>query len=394
MTRPLHILLGGSDQRNGDYSELQRLAATDGTAEWSGVKTAMRGDRVLIYVGKPEFAVVAVATVQGRPRKGGPGDFPYRVPLGRFRWLHRPLTRRDLQRAFPRWPWIRHTRGKTTVPAAMASRLWKMAKEGMNRPEPSLAGQIFLCSESDCERFGDSEADHRIRCLKGTVRGDQVWLYCYAPVSAIVGIAEVLGSARPAGWRLYETKIGRVRWLRSPTDLDRLRAEFPLWKWLKSCQTPCALDARKSARMRELAGDLVKGSRQPRLRSRSGAGFGSPEANKQVELAAIRRVTRDLRREGYQVRSREQDGVGYDLEATKGRKQLHVEVKGIAGDALQFAITAGELQQARKDAAFELRAVTQARTQQAKVHRFPGKAFLKQFHLEAMAYRATRRGKP
>ena len=65
-----------------------------------------------------------------------------------------------------------------------------------------------------------------------------------------------------------------------------------------------------------------------------GAGFGDPAQNAEKETAAVKLVTKALKSKGYQVVSREKEKIGYDLEATKGRTQLHVEVKGIAGEGV------------------------------------------------------------
>ena len=66
-------------------------------------------------------------------------------------------------------------------------------------------------------------------------------------------------------------------------------------------------------------------------KSGKGAGFGDTETNRLVEKAAITKVTRFLTRLGYTVRSRESEGIGYDLDASRNGKTLHVEVKGISG---------------------------------------------------------------
>jgi hypothetical protein len=57
----------------------------------------------------------------------------------------------------------------------------------------------------------------------------------------------------------------------------------------------------------------------------------------------VRKVTRRLERRGYKVFSRESERVGYDLDATKGRTELHVEVKGVSGEGMQFLIAQAEV---------------------------------------------------
>jgi hypothetical protein len=80
-----------------------------------------------------------------------------------------------------------------------------------------------------------------------------------------------------------------------------------------------------------------------------GGGFGDSATNRLVERAAIKEVTRHLRREKFRVKSREKDGIGYDLDAFRAGEELHVEVKGVSGTKLQFPITRGEVRRAERD---------------------------------------------
>lgn len=64
-----------------------------------------------------------------------------------------------------------------------------------------------------------------------------------------------------------------------------------------------------------------------------------------VEQAAIKRATQFYKRRGYKVESVEADYVGWDLEATKGREKLLIEVKGHKGNVIQFELTPNEYEQ-------------------------------------------------
>ena len=67
-----------------------------------------------------------------------------------------------------------------------------------------------------------------------------------------------------------------------------------------------------------------------------------PEKNAQVEKAAINTTTRHFENIGYTVKSVEKDNVGWDLEATKGKRKLLIEVKGLSGEALSVELTPNE----------------------------------------------------
>jgi hypothetical protein len=124
--------------------------------------------------------------------------------------------------------------------------------------------------------------------------------------------------------------------------------------------------------------------------AQAGAAFGDAKTNRLVERAAVRIVAWHLRHRGYRVISREKENLGYDLEARKGRSQLHVEVKGISGKDLQFPITRNEVNCAGRDSTFRLMVVTEARTRKARVHEFQGCEFKRAFRLAPLSYLASR----
>lgn len=85
---------------------------------------------------------------------------------------------------------------------------------------------------------------------------------------------------------------------------------------------------RLSERDRQRTGLPTQGEIEARL---DGAGFGSSTLNRRIERIAIDATIERLTRSGWTVRSRERDGVGYDLECTRATRVLRVEVKGLPG---------------------------------------------------------------
>jgi hypothetical protein len=59
MKRRLLILIGGSDEQNGDYAAVHRLARRGGTTNWSSLKDSRPGDPVLIYIQHDEARRIA-----------------------------------------------------------------------------------------------------------------------------------------------------------------------------------------------------------------------------------------------------------------------------------------------------------------------------------------------
>lgn len=68
----------------------------------------------------------------------------------------------------------------------------------------------------------------------------------------------------------------------------------------------------------------------------------------EAEQAAVQVVSRYFERSGYVVRSVESDNVGWDLEASKGKELLRLEVKGLSGDAITVQLTPNEYEQMRE----------------------------------------------
>ena len=117
-------------------------------------------------------------------------------------------------------------------------------------------------------------------------------------------------------------------------------------------------------------------------------GFGNAEINRLVERAAVRAVTRLLRRRGFKVVSREKDKIGYDLDATKKRTTLHVEVKGVSGSDIQFPITRAEVRQAETNSSFRLMVVTDARSSCQQIREFKNEEIKRKFQLTPITYMA------
>jgi hypothetical protein len=197
----------------------------------------------------------------------------------------------------------------------------------------------------------------------------------------------------------YRARIGAVRLLSTPVSIKLLRSTFPGWGWPRFTRNITTVPARVARRLWALihrAGDTTPAPTPQRTadslaRSKAGGGFGNPKLNKLVEKAAIRFVKRHLGRQGYSIRSREKERIGYDLDATKGKEVLHVEVKGVSGDWMTFVITQNEVASARIDPMFRLMVINRARTRQSVVTEFKGSDFDAQFSLNPISYFATKR---
>ena len=122
-----------------------------------------------------------------------------------------------------------------------------------------------------------------------------------------------------------------------------------------------------------------------------GCAFANPETRVRVEKAAIRCVTAWHDDRGWSVRSREKDGVGYDLECMKQDKRRCVEVKGTSAEEGTFVMTRGEHGQARDNPDFILAIVSNALVKPA-VKFVTGEKLLATYCFEPLSYMVGRRG--
>jgi hypothetical protein len=122
--------------------------------------------------------------------------------------------------------------------------------------------------------------------------------------------------------------------------------------------------------------------------SSAGAGYGDSQQNRLTEVAAVGLVRVEYERAGWTVRSREQDGCGYDLHCTRGGEEAHVEVKGVRGTGRSFNITAGEVRCANEDPSFVLVLVNAVLTKAPVISRFSGADLRHEFSINPIQYRA------
>lgn len=127
----------------------------------------------------------------------------------------------------------------------------------------------------------------------------------------------------------------------------------------------------------------------PTVVSNAGAGYGDMEQNKLAEVAAVGLVRADYENRAWTVRSREQDGCGYDLHCTHDTVEEHVEVKGVRGVSRSFNLTAGEVRCASEDPLFVLVLVNSVLTTSPIVTRYSGPEMHRAFTLSPTQFRAV-----
>jgi len=89
---------------------------------------------------------------------------------------------------------------------------------------------------------------------------------------------------------------------------------FPDWVWLRSVNQFSYVTPERAKALQKRC-ELKSSPFQIDASVSVAAGFGDAETNALVEKAAMRKVTQQLERRGFKVRSRERDRVGYDRAA-------------------------------------------------------------------------------
>lgn len=92
-----------------------------------------------------------------------------------------------------------------------------------------------------------------------------------------------------------------------------------------------------------------------------GGGFADPQTRREIELAAIHYVTRELERQGFTVEDRQRENCGYDLLARRGQEELLYEVKGTDAITPRFFISRNERKCSNLNQNWRLAVVTSAR---------------------------------
>lgn len=125
-------------------------------------------------------------------------------------------------------------------------------------------------------------------------------------------------------------------------------------------------------------------------RESSSTGFPDSETRRKAEKAAVDFVTAHYEKNGYAVKSRESEHVGFDLEVRRGKTILRIEVKG-TGSAVPYAyVTANERKAALGDreSTWLMCMVTDVH-RKPKLHTYTSKEFLSTFSLDPICYRAV-----
>lgn len=242
---------------------------------------------------------------------------------------------------------------------------WGSTAIGARGLENAQPGDQILAFQSDRREFVGVARVQRWRPVRG---GRELIL---KPVAHLGSRVDHLKALDPRIARIPALLPGRIQTLYEVTEADARRLIRAASLALRADPKEAAAQATAAAR---------------------GAGFGTPEQNRKVELAAVRRVSGQFAAKGWKVKDVSSEKRGYDLLCRRGRaEELHVEVKGTTGTKVQFILTENERQSWRKDQRFVLAVVREALSAAPSIHLYRGPASLEQFTLTPITHSVTLR---
>ncbi len=134
------------------------------------------------------------------------------------------------------------------------------------------------------------------------------------------------------------------------------------------------------------SGDKFAAKRE-QTRIRNG-GFPDAKTRKLIEVAAVNFVKKDYEKMGYEVADHQALNRGYDLLATKSRRQLKLEVKGTTSENPRFFLSRNERRCSRIHDDWRLVVVTRARTK-PQSRTFTAAAMERFFNFSALTWECT-----
>lgn len=279
----------------------------------------------------------------------------------------------------------------------------KLPRPGSERIEATTGPALHITIAASEEREKLEKASRRKSEVTWTLpmkarKGDLVLFHLAGTGLMAKGRVSTPPRTNGKGRRAFGNKrfgdIGAIAVFERPVPIDLLREALPDFGWPRYpmslttvpqeiCPRLLALvDSGHSAEIQEVGPARGGGTAKP-----GGQGFGSPEENRAIEEAAVAFVVRKYESSGWRVTSRESERVGYDLECTRRRDVLHLEVKGLSGEEWSFMATAGELRKAEEDPDFRLAAVRRANTSDPEMRQWTGSELRSSFDREPVAYR-------
>jgi hypothetical protein len=284
----------------------------------------------------------------------------------------------------------------------------KLSIQRVSGPADGARLHVFFCgapSQNDdygwLGKMAESGRSTSWSGLKIAQAGDRVLFYTVKERRAFMASGWILSNAQatndPTDYP-YRARVGGIQLFGAPVPISLLKESYPDWGWPRLTRNITTVPANIADKLWALIHHHADSAPAPLpdaakteevKRTKSGGGFGNAKTNKVVEQASIAKVKQYLIAQGFKVRSREAENLGYDLDAIKGSEVLHVEVKGSSGDGRNFIITKNEVATARIDPRFRLFVVGYARLKTALITEFSAAKFESTFNLSPICYQAT-----
>jgi hypothetical protein len=118
------VLLAGPEH----IADLDRVSKSGRRLKnWICTKGVCRGDRLLVYIWRPEHKIAATAIADCDASYDDESE-RYRITLRDVHWLEHPITLEEMREGLPSWRWTVNCASRCRVPAKVAESLWKLSK--------------------------------------------------------------------------------------------------------------------------------------------------------------------------------------------------------------------------------------------------------------------------
>jgi len=118
------VLLAGPE----DIADLDRVSKSGRRLKnWICTKGVCRGDRLLVYIWRPEHKIAATAVADCDAWYDDESG-RYLTTLREVHWLENAITLEEMREGLPSWRWTVNCASRCRVPAKVAESLWELSK--------------------------------------------------------------------------------------------------------------------------------------------------------------------------------------------------------------------------------------------------------------------------
>ncbi|MEY4322295.1 MAG: hypothetical protein RL410_76 [Actinomycetota bacterium] len=323
---------------------------------------------------KHKLPPLTVLVVRADSRRAGRGSD---VSSGRFD--------AELERVF-HFPWRANSTPQFGKPEKTSLSKTKSSKRAFNRKDFGAWVLKYDPAVFDLDALTENgETNITLWSIADNYRademqiGDKVVLWQSGKSGGVIGLGEIQGPPIPQskvkssskGWK-NKSSFSKVK-LWADVEIDLLEEPILRERVAEECvladaeifripyaSSPSLLTRKEFRAIERLITRPVSADDKPSVMRKTGAGYGSAEKNRLVEVAAVSIVIKELKKAQWRVVDVQSKNLGWDLTAKKGTQTRKIEVKGVSGLLPSVILTRNEHRAFATEKDWELAIVTMA----------------------------------